>query len=153
MPIVLATFALSEGLGSSDTIFNAVFFVVLVSALVQGPTLEPLARSLGLATESRPLYTPPLEIGALSGADLLEFVAGPDDALVGRPTRELGLPRAALVAVIVRGEEAVPPRGSTRVRACDRLYLLVRAESRDEAEGRFAAWRDGPLGGEPAPPG
>jgi cell volume regulation protein A len=48
VPIVLATFALSERIGESETIFNAVFFVVLVSALLQGLTLEPLARRLGL---------------------------------------------------------------------------------------------------------
>jgi cell volume regulation protein A len=48
VPIVLATFALSENVGESQTIFNAVFFVVLVSALLQGLTLEPLARRLRL---------------------------------------------------------------------------------------------------------
>ena len=51
VPIVLATFALSANVGPSDKIFNAVFFVVIVSALLQGPTLEPLARRLGLAAE------------------------------------------------------------------------------------------------------
>jgi cell volume regulation protein A len=48
VPIVLATFALSENVAESQTIFNAVFFVVLVSALLQGLTLEPLARRLRL---------------------------------------------------------------------------------------------------------
>jgi NhaP-type Na+/H+ and K+/H+ antiporter len=38
----------------SATIFNAVFFVVLVSTLAQGMTLEPFARRLGLATEEKP---------------------------------------------------------------------------------------------------
>jgi cell volume regulation protein A len=51
VPIVLATFALSEQIGESETIFNAVFFVVLVSALLQGLTLEPLARRLRLTGE------------------------------------------------------------------------------------------------------
>src|SRR3954454_22935016 len=40
VPIVLGTFALSSGLDSGETIFNAVFFVVVVSALAQGTTLE-----------------------------------------------------------------------------------------------------------------
>jgi cell volume regulation protein A len=43
VPIVLATFVLSSGLGKAETIFNAVFFVVVVSALVQGTTLEWIA--------------------------------------------------------------------------------------------------------------
>jgi cell volume regulation protein A len=54
VPIVLATFALSANVQGSNTIFNAVFFVVLVSTLAQGMTLEPFARRLGLATEEKP---------------------------------------------------------------------------------------------------
>jgi cell volume regulation protein A len=48
VPIVLATFALSAGIAGDNTIFNTVFFVVAVSTLVQGLTLEPFARRLGL---------------------------------------------------------------------------------------------------------
>ncbi len=51
VPIVLATFAMSEAVAASTTIFNAVFFVVIVSTLVQGLTLAPLARRLGLEGE------------------------------------------------------------------------------------------------------
>jgi cell volume regulation protein A len=55
VPIVLATFALSAGVGGSDTIFNTVFFVVVVSTLLQAITLSPLARRLGLAPgQTRP---------------------------------------------------------------------------------------------------
>jgi potassium/hydrogen antiporter len=50
VPIVLATFALSAGISDSATIFDAVFFVVLVSTVAQGLTLEPLAHRLGLVT-------------------------------------------------------------------------------------------------------
>jgi cell volume regulation protein A len=50
-PIVVATFVLSSHVPDSNTIFNAVFFVVIVSALVQGTTLEWFARRLRLTTE------------------------------------------------------------------------------------------------------
>jgi potassium/hydrogen antiporter len=145
VPIVLGTFALSEGVAASGTIFNAVFFVVGVSAFVQGPTLEPLARRLGLATEARPLYHPPLEVGAVRGADLLEYIVSPSDVVVGRRVRELGLPRTALVAVVVRDEESLPPRGRTQIAADDRLYVLVRADDRGRVEDLFSNWEDGPL--------
>ena len=53
VPIVLATYPQAAGLPESRTIFNAVFFVVVASALIQGPTLEPLARRLGLTGRTR----------------------------------------------------------------------------------------------------
>jgi cell volume regulation protein A len=149
VPIVLATFAATEGLSQRGTIFNAVFFVVLVSALVQGLTLEPLARRLGLTTERPALSRPPIEVGAVQGADLVEFVVRPEHAVAGAHVRELGLPRTALVAVIVRDEQALPPRGSTVVEAGDRLYVLLRDETRKEMEALMDAWESGPL---PEPP-
>jgi cell volume regulation protein A len=147
VPIVLATFAATEGLSQRGTIFNAVFFVVLVSAFVQGTTLEPLARRLGLTTERPALSRPPIEVGAVQGADLIEYEVREGHAVAGRRVRELGLPRAALVAVIVREEQAVPPRGSTRVEAGDRLYVLLRNENRKEMESLMRAWEEGPLPG------
>jgi potassium/hydrogen antiporter len=48
VPIVLATFPIVAGVPGAFTIFNIVFFVVLVSSLIQGPTLGWVARRLGL---------------------------------------------------------------------------------------------------------
>jgi cell volume regulation protein A len=47
-PIVLATFPLSERVHGAEFIFNIVFFVVLLSVFIQGTTITPLARRLGL---------------------------------------------------------------------------------------------------------
>lgn len=147
VPIVLATFAQSAGVGASDTIFNAIFFVVIVSALLQGPTLEPLARRLGLATEARPFYQPPVEIGAVGslGADILEHVVTEGDAVVGSYVRDTGLPRTAIVMLIVRGDDGIPPRGSTRIEAGDRLYILAKADVRDQVEHLLTQWERGPM--------
>ena len=92
MPIVLATFPQAEDVPDSETIFDAVFFVVLVSTLAQGTTLEPLARRLALTTRARPVYEPPIEIAAVHslGSDLLEFVVAPDATVAGTFVRDLG---------------------------------------------------------------
>ena len=58
VPIVLGTIVLSSHLSSAQTIFDAVFFVVLVSAVLQGTTLERLARGLGLTTEAEQPQVP-----------------------------------------------------------------------------------------------
>jgi cell volume regulation protein A len=142
VPIVLATFALSAEIEGSDTIFNAVFFVVLVSTLAQGVTLEPFARGLGLTTEARPFYSPPVEIGAIRalGGDIVEHEVGSEDALVGTFVRDLHLPRQAIVMLIVRDENGIPPRGSTQIVAGDRLYVLVRGEALGAVEQAMRQW-------------
>jgi cell volume regulation protein A len=53
------------------------------------------------------------------------------------------------VNVIVRGQQAVPPRGSTRIRADDQLHLLVREEAARAVDRVVATWREGPVGPRP----
>ncbi len=141
VPIVLGTFVLSAKLPQGETIFNAVFFVVLVSALVQGPTLERVARGLGLMEPPPPTVEQPLQVAAAAPIDLVEFDVSSDDAINGSAVRELGLPRNALVAVIARGKESIPPRGSTVVQAGDRLYVLASESEQATIEDVFSRWR------------
>jgi cell volume regulation protein A len=141
VPIVLATFVLSANLRTADTIFNAVFFVVLVSAVLQGTTLEWAAGRLGLLTAA-PAAQPPLEVThEWRTLDLEQFTVAPDQAIAGSHVRELGLPREALVAVVVRGEDAIPPRGSTTIEPGDVLFVLVPHGKRPEVEDVFGRWR------------
>ncbi|MGE5690518.1 MAG: potassium/proton antiporter [Pseudomonadota bacterium] len=141
VPIVLATFAQSEGIAESDTIFNAVFFVVLVSALLQGTTLEWVARRLGLVRRAPAALRPPIEVGAARGLELVEHTVGPGETPAGVHVRDLGLPRQALVAVVVRDGDSIPPRGSTVVQEGDQLFVLMRPALREEVERLFASWR------------
>lgn len=48
VPIILATYPLLAGVEKSEFIFNAVFFVVLTSVILQGATLPFVARRLGV---------------------------------------------------------------------------------------------------------
>ena len=141
VPIVLATFALSSDVGERDTIFNAVFFVVVVSTIVQGRTLEWLAGRLGLLSYAPHPPEAPLEVGHLTKLDLVDFAVAPDHAIAGAHIRELGLPRDALVAVITRGDDTIPPRGSTVVQPGDRLFVLVPHAKRADLEDVFSRWR------------
>jgi cell volume regulation protein A len=140
VPIVLGTFVLSSHLRSADTIFNAVFFVVLVSVVLQGTTLEWLANRLGLVGAPPPSQ-PPLTVSRAGVLDLEEFRVSTEHAIAGAAVREIGLPREALVAVVVRDDDAIPPRGSTRIEAGDVLFVLVPHEKRAEVEDVFERWR------------
>jgi len=141
VPIVLGTFVLSEGIGNGETIFNAVFFVVLVSALLQGTMLERVAGRLGLLDPPPPKVRPPLRVEDSGPLDLVEFDVAPGHAIAGSAVRELGLPRSALVAVIARGRETIPRRGSTLVRPGDRLFVLLPDGDRAALDDVFERWR------------
>ncbi len=59
IPIWLATFPVVAGVAESKLIFDAVFFVVLTSTLIQGATVEPVARWLGVTGAEPALAEPP----------------------------------------------------------------------------------------------
>ena len=153
VPVVLALFPVIDGVPHSVEFFNIVFFAVLLSTLLQGSTFEPFAKRLGLTTNEPALPRPLTEAGTIRrlGAEVLEYPIGPEDAIAGARVRDLGLPREAVVNVIGRGPEAVPPRGSTRLRAGDRIHVLVRAHAAREVRGLTDRWRTGPIGPPPRP--
>jgi len=141
VPIVLATFVLSSEVTHRNTLFNAVFFVVVVSVIVQGTTLEWVAGRLRLLSEAPPVHDAPLEVGHLSKLDLVDFGVAGNHAIAGSAVRELGLPRDALIAVITRGDDTIPPRGSTVVEPGDLLFVLVPRSKRADLEDVFSRWR------------
>ena len=154
VPVVLATFPVIEGVEGSLTFFNIAFFAVLLSTLLQGTTFEPLARALRATTEEPALGRPLVEVGSIRqlGADVVEVPIHDGDAAIGVRVRDLGLPREALVNVLVRNDEALPPRGSTRLEAGDRLYIVARQSALGALEEARERWRTGPVGPAPRPP-
>ena len=153
VPVVLATFPVIDHVAHSVKLFNIVFFAVLVSTVVQGSTFETFARRLGLTTTEPALPRPLSESGTIRrlGAEVLEYTIDPGDAIAGANVRDLGLPRDAVVSVIVRGERAIPPRGSTRLEADDELHLLISEESAHVIRDLLGRWRSGPIGPPPRP--
>jgi potassium/hydrogen antiporter len=151
VPVVLATFPVIEGVSGSFQLFDVVFFAVLLSTLIQGTTFEHGARLLGATTTEPAMPRPLAEAGTIRrlGAEILEYPIGGDDAVVGARVRDLGLPREAVVNVIVRGDEAIPPRGSTILRAGDRLHVLLRSELSRDVHRIVERWRSGPIGPSP----
>lgn len=138
VPIVLAIYPMAAGLEVGGQIFNLVFFAVLLSVSIQGSTLGMFARQLGLAEPKRPMPRYGVELVTMARSELGLFVVdlpGPK----GRPgarVRDLVLPSEALVMLIARGEEVVPPTGNTRLRGWDQVTVL--ALPRDEEQVRRA---------------
>ncbi|MEY2515206.1 MAG: potassium/hydrogen antiporter [bacterium] len=153
VPVVLALFPILAGVPDATDFFNIAFFAVLVSTLLQGSTFTAIAGALGALTTEPALRRPLVEVGTIRelGADVVEVPLVEGDAAIGVRVRDLGLPRDALVNVLVRNDEALPPRGSTRLEAGDRLYVLVRQTAMAPLEEARERWRTGPVGPRPRP--
>jgi cell volume regulation protein A len=148
IPIWLATFPVIAGINESQFVFDIVFFVVVLSTVIQGATFEPLAHRLGLTTTEPALPRPLVETGIIQelGGDVFAYRVDAKDVVVGHMIKELGLPRDALVNLIVRDGAALPPRGSTVIEAGDELHLLIRREAREQVGELTSTWRNGPVG-------
>lgn len=154
VPVVLATFPVLAGVHGSADFFDIVFFAVLLSTVLQGSSFEALARKLRATADEPPLTTSALsETGTIRqlGADSVEYAVTSADRIVGLRIRDLELPREAVVNLIVREDQAVPPRGSTRIRAGDRLHVLIRREALPVINSLVERWREGPIGPRPRP--
>ena len=144
VPIVLAIFPLLFELPGAPVIFNAVFFVVLISAILQGSTLATVARRLGLAEAPPAQPAATLEITSLGNvnADIVEYTLGRDSRAVGRRLSRMALPEDTVIAMITRGEEVMPPRGSTVLRANDHLFAVLRPITRPFVDRTFSQAAD-----------
>jgi cell volume regulation protein A len=124
-PIILATFPLVAGLPVAEQFFHMVFFIVLISTLVQGPSIPWVAGRLGLSTPETAPPEDPLDLVAMGGRELLD-VRVPDRArVVGRRVLELGLPAGTLLVLIEREGGALVPSGATVIQPADRLVVLT----------------------------
>jgi len=139
VPIVLATFPATAGVPAGETIFNIVFFVVIASALLQGTTVAPFARRLGL-TVDRPAWRSIAEAIPLEDvdADLIEIELTEDLPLIGTRLRDNPPPPGMLVTTVIRDNRATIANAETVFAAGDVLMLAV--DSEVERVTEVTAW-------------
>lgn len=131
VPITLATFPLmlatDENSLQANLLFDVVFFVVVVSALIQGVTLAPVARWLGLEQPRAPEPPVTLEISSLRhiNGEIVDYAISDDSRAANRRVKELALPEGAVIALISRGDRVVPPQGSTIIQPGDHVILVL----------------------------
>lgn len=146
VPIILAIFPLMFGLPNAELIFNVVFFVVLISATLQGSTLPLVARRLGLTEPPPAAPAATLEITAVGDidADIVEYTLGEHPRADGRLLSQMALPDDTVVAMITRGTTVIPPRGSTRLQQGDHLFVVLKPETRPFVDCVFAQVAEAP---------
>ncbi len=142
VPIVLATFPFTAGLDAGGEIFDVVFFVVLISVLIQGSALLPTLRRVGIATD-QPSWAPVAEVLPIDGidVDLLELFVTEDLQIANQRLSDLGSFDETRVAAIVRDHKVLVARGDTVIRPGD--VLLLTAQRSGDVLERLTAWARG----------
>jgi cell volume regulation protein A len=127
VPIVLATFPIAAGVPGAIRVFDAVFFVVVLSVAAQGLTMRWAARKLDLIDDRPVPRLAEIDSATLSTlhSELVELRAEDLGLRTGTVVRDAELPGAAIIVAIRRGEQIVRPRGSSVLVGDDHLYLLV----------------------------
>jgi cell volume regulation protein A len=141
VPIVLATFPLTAGYPEAELVFDVVFFVVLVSVAVQGSTIAPVARRLGLTADPAPARATIMGLDHVN-ADVIELTLDASAGVVGRPLRDVPMPTGIRISVLERGERTIVPDGTTVLSAGD--ILVVVADAASQAAEELEHWVAGP---------
>lgn len=121
--ILLAITPIIGGIENGRMIFNLAFIVVLVSLVVQGWTVGPLARRLGLIVPQRigPLDKVELELPGSAHHELLAY-----RVVAGSPVeRGQRIPRWARPGLVVRDGRSMKYQDAGRLHAGDNVYIFV----------------------------
>lgn len=129
-PIVLATFPLMVDINHSHDIFNIIFFVVVISVLIQGTTIPLVAKLLDMDAPAVKDLKSPFEFeSGESDKKLIEIQISPDSHSVGSSLKEVGLPKDTLITMLSRDDEYHLPTGDTVFQECDILFILAQREN------------------------
>lgn len=121
--ILLAIMPILGGLENGQLYFNTAFIVVLVSLLLQGWTIKPLARRLGLIIPPRMGAVDKVEVD-LPGAvnhELLSYRVVRDSPVL----RGERIPRWATPSLIIRDGKSMRYQYAGRLKENDLVYLFI----------------------------
>lgn len=121
--LLLAILPLVAGLSRGQEIFNTAFIIVLTSLLIQGWTIRPMARRLGLIIPPTigPVDKVELELPGSATHELVVYHVVPDSP-VAQGQR---VPRWARPSLVVRQGRSMRPQFAGRLEADDRVYLFT----------------------------
>jgi cell volume regulation protein A len=139
VPIVLATYPMVAGVENSQLIFNIVFFVVLISCVVQGTTISILADKLGLTRGEKVTSPYSFELVSMgkTNSEIIEIVIKKYSSTIGKEIQELVLPDNTLITAVIRDNKIITPSGSTKLAEDDILYILTSKKRRRTVKSIF----------------
>ena len=134
VPIIFATYPVVAGVEGSNIIFNIVFFITIVSLVVQGTTISFVARILHL---SEPLAKTGNDFGVELpeeiDSDLSDMTVTREMLEEADTLKDMNLPKGTLVMIVKRKDEFLIPNGTLKLHEGDKL-LLISEKSKEESD-------------------
>jgi cell volume regulation protein A len=132
VPIVLAIFPVLRGVPGAERIFDVVFFIVVVNAILPGATVRRAARLLRVQVSAPPPPRALIEISSTESlqGEIVAFYIEAASAVAGARIADLPLPEGSTITLVSRGTELVAPRGATELRAGDHVHVFCRPEDK-----------------------
>lgn len=121
--IVFASYALTAGLPMAEEIFNIVFFVALVSVMLQGTLFIPLAKKLDLVEPNETILKTFTDYSGEIFAELLEVNIPEGSSMARKAIMNLDFPSDILIVMIKRADKVITPSGKTVLQEGDTLML------------------------------
>ncbi len=128
VPIIFATYPVVADIEGAGQIFNIVFFVTLLSLLIQGTTVLTAARRLKLIDNTTTADEDfGVELSDELPTSLQTLTLTERDLEHGNTLSAMHLPAGSLVMMVRRGSEHLVPNGSMNLRPGD-ILLIIRKD-------------------------
>lgn len=142
VPIIFATYPVLADIPGSQQLFNIVFFITLLSLIVQGMSISAVARRLKLdLPEETGGNDFGVELAEETDANLSEVTLTREMLSGGTRLADLHLAPGSLVMLVKRGQEFIIPNGQVELHPGDRLLLITENRTRREAPHTTAPTR------------
>ncbi len=125
VPIIFATYPLIHHVEGASILFNIVFFITLISLIIQGSTITWMARQLGLDAPAEPPVSEfGVEIPEELGPQLREVRLTADMLTNGNLLSQMDIPDGTLVMMVKRGKTIIVPNGQLPLEESDILLCI-----------------------------
>ena len=125
VPIIFATYPVIANIEGSNQLFNIVFFITLLSLVIQGMTISSVARWLKL---DLPLEKEGNEFG-VELPELHDITLNEEMLVHGNRLADMNIPKGSLVMLIKRGNEFLIPNGQMELHVGDKLLFITESGS------------------------
>ena len=125
VPIIFATYPVVANVEGSNMIFNIVFFITIVSLIVQGTSVSFVARLLHLSTPLEKTGNDfGVELPEEIDTDLSDMTITMEMLNEADTLKDMNLPKGTLVMIVKRGDEFLIPNGTLKLHVGDKLLLI-----------------------------